>query len=258
MLPAFLILASNLDTYKALLSTKISYASSKVGWHEFVPFLKECIEKHSLNKVCDVGGGANPMLEKEYVSQQGLDYSLLDISQGELDKAPKNYRKILADISSPEFHSDQEFDLIFSKMLAEHIYDAENFHKNVLSLLSDKGMAVHFFPTLFAFPFVVNYLIPERLANKLLNLFSPRDRYQYGKFPAYYHWCYGPSRKQLNRFISLGYEIVEYRGFFGHSYYNRIKPLKKLHNLKTNYLVSHPKSFFTSYAYVVLKKASKS
>ncbi len=233
---------------------KISYGSSKEGWHDFIPYLKELIAQNNFKQVCDVGGGANPMLDKDYIESKSLEYTLLDISEEELNKAPDSYHKILADVASPDFKAEAKFDLIFSKMLAEHIYDAKQFHKNILNSLAPNGIAVHFFPTLFTFPFVVNYLIPERLANKLLNVFLPRDRYQYAKFPAYYHWCYGPSRKQLKRFTSLGYEIVEYRGYFGHSYYNRLKPLKKIHALKTRFLVKHPKPFFTSYAYAVLKK----
>ena len=139
-------------------------------------------------------------------------------------------------------------------MLAEHITDAEQFHKNVVSCLTHNGLAVHYFPTLFTLPFFINYIIPNSLADNLLHIFDPRDRHQHAKFRAYYRWCRGPTNKQIQRFICLGYDVIEYRGFFGHGYYNKFKILRKIHNIKTNYLLQHPYPMLTSYAYVVLKK----
>ena len=78
--------------------------------------------------------------------------------------------------------------------------------------------------------------MPERLADILLHMFETRDRFQHAKFPAYYRWCRGPTHKQINRFISLGYDVVEYRGFFGHGYYNKIKVLDKINRIKATYL----------------------
>jgi len=235
--------------------TKISYEKSKSAWDGFVPFLQELICGNDIKSVCDIGGGANPMLSSEFVKESGVDYSILDISEDELKKAPEQYSKVLANIASSDFNIDKSYDMIFSKMLAEHIADADQFHKNVFSCLADGGLAVHFFPTLYTLPFFINCVIPEAFADALLNRFSPRDRYKHDKFPAYYRWCFGPTHRQMNRFKSLGYEVVEYRGFFGHGdYYNKIKILKKLHNIKTEYLLRHPNPIFTSYAIVVLKK----
>lgn len=239
------------------MTSRISYGKTEDAWRGYDRFVTEMIENNDAKRICDIGGGANPLLTTDYISRKGIDYSILDISEAELRKAPEQYNKIVADIASPEYSpSTAGFDLIFSKMLAEHLKDGEQFHKNVLRMLADDGVAVHFFPTLYTLPFLVNCLTPEALADKLLNMFALRDRNQYAKFPAYYSWCRGPIRNQLRKFEELGYEIIQYRGFFGHSgYYNRIPPLKKLHELKTNYLLKNPHPLFTSYAYIVLKKA---
>ena len=53
---------------------------------------------------------------------------VLDISGAELPKAPDTYHKVLADIASSDFDISDRYDLIISKMLAEHISDAEQFH----------------------------------------------------------------------------------------------------------------------------------
>lgn len=237
--------------------TKVVYGDTEDAWVDYSPFIKNLITDNRLNAICDIGGGANPVVEIDFIHNNSLKYHLLDISQPELEKAPASYEKILADIASPQFTPTKKFDLIFSKMLAEHIPDAEQFHQNVLDSLADDGLAVHFFPTLFTIPFLVNYLLPERLTSHLLNLFHPRDKHQHAKFPAYYKWCRGPTQKQMQRFKAMGYEIVEYRGFFGHKgYYQRAPLLRTLHALKTRYLLKNPQPALTSYAYVVLKKAA--
>lgn len=234
--------------------TNILYGRTQDAWQGFVPFLTDLINEHNIERVCDIGGGSNPLLSGEYIEKRGLDYSILDISESELLKGPKHYKKILADIASHDFSINKKFDLVFSKMLAEHISDAEQFHRNVLSCLAGNGLAVHFFPTLYSLPFFVNYIVPEYLSDILLNVFAPRNRYQHEKFSAYYRSCRGPTRRQMRKFSRLGYDVVEYRGFFGHNYYNKITFLKKIHDLMTNYLLWNPNPTFTSYAYVVLKK----
>ncbi len=136
------------------MATNISYGTYKEAWDGFDSFLTNLISKNHIKKICDVGGGANPVLSADYIKEINIDYYLLDISQDELNKAPENYNKILADIASPHFQLNTKFDLVFSKMLAEHITDPEQFHKNILSCLAKNGLAVHYFPTLYTFLFL--------------------------------------------------------------------------------------------------------
>ena len=237
------------------MNTNITYGKSEDAWNGYNQFITGLIDTHNIKSICDIGGGANPFLDAEYINRKSINYSVLDISETEMAKAPEQYNKIHADITLPEIVIEKQFDLVFSKMLAEHVDNAEQFHKNVLTILNSGGMAVHFFPTLYAFPFLVNRLVPERLAEKLLRYFSPRDEYQTAKFPAYYQWCRGPVNSQVKKFTNLGYEIIEYKGFFGHPfYYNRIPFIRKLHEIKTAYLLKHPHPLLSSYAYVVLRK----
>jgi len=234
----------------------ISYRKSREGYKEYKNFLVSLIEKHSLIRICDVGGGANPIFDLEYIKKKNIKYSILDISETELDKAPSGYNKIISDISHPQIEINGGYNLIFSKMLAEHIKDAEQFHKNIFKLLDDKGIAVHFFPTLYSLPFLVNLLIPETLSSNLLRLLAPdRDLYQRAKFPAYYNWCRGPLNSQIRKFNNIGFKVIDYIGLFGHeTYYNKFKILRRLHKLKTDYLLKHPLPLLTSFAIVVLKK----
>lgn len=234
----------------------LRYEHSLHSRDRYEAYLMDVIVKSGAKRVLDIGGGANPLLSAEFIEQHKIDYAILDISELELSKAPASYKKIAADAASPAFTINEKFDVIFSITFMEHIKNAEQFHKNIYTLLSDKGVSIHLFPTLYAFPFLVNMLLPERLTDKLLALFSPRDRTQYAKFPAYYHWCYGPTEAQIKRYARLGYETVEYVGLFGHGgYYKRMPPLRKLHEWKTAYLLKNPIPLLTSYAYFTLRKA---
>lgn len=232
----------------------VQYGHFQDAWAGYENYLMQLIEKNGYKNILDIGGGANPILKEDFVKRLGLDYAILDISETELQKAPPSYTKVVADAASPSFSVNKKFDFVFSKMFAEHIKDAEQFHKNMLQILNTGGMSVHFFPTLYTFPFFVNYLVPEVISDKLLDIFSPRDRYQNAKFPAYYKWCRGPLKSLINRYESLGYEVVEYKGFFGHDYYESVPPVDALHRMKTKFLLGYPNPLFTSYAYLVLKK----
>ena len=236
----------------------ITYARSNEGWGGYTDFLKKLIEVNSIKNVCEVGGGANPTLPLDWLDARGLRYTLLDVSKDELDKASSGYRKIVEDVCSRDLKLSEEFDFVFSRMLAEHVTDGELFHKNILHMLSPGGLAFHFFPTLYALPFLANRLFPERLSSFLLDLLAPRDRYQHAKFPAYYSWCRGPTKIQIGRFNELGYQVETYIGFFGHEgYYQKIPLLRDLSVSISNGLLRHPMPGITSYAYVILRKPGR-
>ena len=219
-------------------------------YSEFPNVLRDKIERHSLKVILDVGGGAEPMLPVEYVVTNGLDYTVLDVSSDELALAPREYHKVLTDMAAPRVSFPKAYDFVFSRFVAEHVTDARQFHANVFKALRPGGLVMHFFPTMFALPFLVNKLVPERLGAYLL----PRYRRQRGKFPAYYRWCVGPSSKAVARLQAMGYEVLEYSGFFGHGYYDRMPLMREVQGMVKEYLVKNPVSYFTSFAWVVLRR----
>ena len=208
------------------------------------------MREYAARKICDVGGGANPVLPLQFIEENRLDCTVLDISSAELEKAPNGYKKLVQDIEAERYAPAEQFDLVVTKMMAEHIKNGRLFHKNIFCMLKPGGVAVHYFPTLYALPFLVNKIIPEWLSSFLLDVFLPRDRYQLGKFPAYYSWCFGPTPAMLRMLTEIGYEIMLYKGFFGSIYYSRIPILRDLHRIYTQYLVKHPNPYLTSFAQV--------
>src|ERR1700735_1160038 len=211
-------------------------------------------ENAQIRDVCDVGGGPNPLLRETEVERFGLLYTLLDISDQQLAKAPAGYQTLLADITDPPKIAQPLFDLVFSQWVAEHVKSGRSFHEGVYGLLKPGGYAVHLFPTLFAIPFVANKILPEDLSYPLAKarVFRPgpkRDRRgNFGKFPAYYRWCFGPTRGQVRRLESVGFEIESYIAFFGHAYYSKLAPLARVEDRLASWLVNYPIPACTSSA----------
>lgn len=233
----------------------VRYDLMPQAYPRYAALLDELTAQESVTKICDVGGGARPSLSPEETRTRNIEYHVLDISADELEKAPDCFAKVQADICAPSLPVSETYDVVTSKFVAEHVSDGYRFHRNIHDLLVEGGYALHLFPTLYALPFLINFLTPEKLSVELLDFFSPQARKKRAKFPTRYSWCRGPTRRQIRRFENLGYEIVEYTGFFGTPYLDRLKPLKKVDRRLSAKLVTRPIPWLTSYACLLLHKA---
>jgi SAM-dependent methyltransferase len=237
--------------------TSVSYGDVRHAFDGFKDYLQRSVLAAGARRVCDVGGGANPALDERFILENALEYTMIDSSPEELAKAPAGYSKVVADITSPSFESPAAYDFAVSVMVAEHVGDPAAFHGNIRRLLAPGGRVLHFFPTLYALPFVVNRVLPEPVTVALTRLAMGRGRSPEGrhaKFPAFYRWCRGPTRRQLRRLESTGLEVIEYTGFFGHGYYERLPPLQWLEDRKADWLVGHPLPHLTSFAWLLLAR----
>lgn len=228
------------------MTSSVTYGYWRDGW-ELKRTLPERLAADAEN-VCEIGAGAFPLLPP----RDG--YSLLDVSPAELGKTDAGYVKIVTDICSPQFERPGIFDLVFSLSTAEHIADPRLFHLNTRRLLRRGAVAVHFFPTLYALPFVANRLLGEHLGEQILLKINPRriSSGPHAKFPAYYRWCRGPTRRQIRRLESCGFSVEQYYGYFGHSYYDPLGAGPLLEPV-WRWLMRHPVPSLTSYALVVLR-----
>ena len=252
--------------------TRISYGLTEGAWKHFARTVEE-LAVWPGTRVCDLGGGATPVLPPSIVETRRIDYTLVDISSDELAKAPDGYRKVCADLTHTSPPLDGHHDVIVSRCFAEHVPHPHAFHENVLRMLAPGGRAVHFFSTLYSLPFVVNRVLPENVSQWLINHAQPkrvrdgqvRDVEQAepaseldpptGKWPAYYRWCRGPTPAQIRRFERLGFEVESYAGFFGTPrYYTRVRPLERFDVWLADRLVEHPIALYTSFAQVLLRR----
>jgi SAM-dependent methyltransferase len=223
---------------------------------KFPTFIQGVIESSQAKSVWEIGAGANPALTEEFVAAHGIDYTALDLEASELDKAHYQPRLVARDICKADDLPPDTADLVFSRMAFEHFSDGAAAHRNVWRLLKPGGIAVHCFPTMYTLPFIVNRVISEKSSRKLLDLYLPRDYYHHDKFPARYQLCRGPMRSQIRKLEALGFEICEYKGFFGHRYYlnGGLKLLHWIEEHKTKALLNSPNPLFTAYATVILRK----
>lgn len=237
--------------------TRISYAGHQQfpGWAGAAAFLRDIVQTERADSVLEVGSGANPTLPPADLEDLAIRrYTTNDVSPEELAKAPPRYETLVADLSGPGWVPEVPYDLIFSRMVNEHIKDGRRYYSNLFDALRPGGLTVHCFATLYALPFVTNRLIPERVSRKLLAAVNPRDEHDHGKFRAYYSWSRGPTRRSIERFESLGFAVEEYEGYFGHDYYRRIAPLDAVERMKARVLAKHPLPQLTSYAVVKLRR----
>lgn len=218
--------------------------------------VQSVIENHGCKSILEVGSGANPSLGPEYVRARHLRYVTNDLSEEELTKADAAFDRLVMDFAGeidPALYG--QFDLVFSQMVSEHIHDGRRFHENIFKVLKPGGLAVHYLPCLGALPFMTNRVLPSGLTARLLRFFNPRDEMKKGKFKAYYSWALGPTRGMIGRFRSVGFEIVEYIGCYGHDYYRRrLRLLDNLEEIKSKMLVRYPVPWLCSYVTVFLRK----
>src|SRR5690606_29100848 len=112
-------------------------------------------------------------------------YTVNDIAQSELDLAPSYVEKACFDIAAEDVPQNRQYDLMFSKLVFEHIKDAKRAWNNTRALLKQGGIALHFCPVLCCPPFIINWLLPERLSRHILRFFFPaRNEGEHPKFPA--------------------------------------------------------------------------
>lgn len=213
-------------------------------------------------RICDVGAGANPVLPASIIDESGLDYVILDASRDELAKSPPAYRAVAQDITDRDgierfVVEHGPLDAVISRWTAEHVPDGLTFHRHVHRLLRPGGTAVHLFPTLYSPVFLANRVLPHSLSAMIVPLVDRSGRQPGGThacFRPYYSWCRGPTPRQLGRLAEAGFVVRRYVGFFGHPYYDRVKPIRVLHNALSRWLVDHPVPLLTSYSLVVLER----
>lgn len=235
---------------------RVRFAPSSELWQGYDELLLELARRNDVRSVAELGGGARPLIGDSdkwgFVSERVV----IDISADELAKAGDSVEKRVADLCSPMAGWENSYDLVFSKMLCEHLPDAHSFHTNCFNMLRPGGLSVHFFPTLYSTPFLLNRILPENLTRSILRRVQPRrlENPKSGKFPALYRWCSGPTQRNLDRYKRIGYEIEQWTGGFGHKYYRRLPPLQALEDAKARFLIGHPLAPLTSYAVVVFRK----
>lgn len=221
------------------------------AWTEFKATIVGLAEAFALERVLEVGGGRGPMFSSAEANALGIDYSINDIAQEELDASPADFapdHKVLFDIGGP-LTPEGQFDLVFSKTVLEHVTDTMRAHRNTYQLLRTGGVALHFYPTLYSPPFVANWLLPERISSVLLRHLGATHK----KFPARYDHCTS-TRSLAEDLRRVGYSEVELVPFWGHGYFDRLPVLREVDRWLATKARERDFRLYSSYCYAIARK----
>lgn len=220
------------------------------AWKNYKSVVLSLQREFDCRSLMEVGGGRSPLIDEQEHKSLGTRYTVNDISAAELRLAPEWPLKACFDICSPPSNAASSFDLIFSKMVFEHIPNARAAYQAVYRLLVPDGICLSFFPTLYCLPFLMNCLSPERLALKLQRAFDSRGN---PKFPAFYSWC--RSTVSLQRHLeAIGFRRVIISAFYGHNYYRSIPVVRGVERRWTEFSRREDLRLFSSFAYAFMQK----
>ncbi len=222
----------------------------RTAWDQYHPTILRLIKAIDAKAVLEVGGGRFPLLKQEEAAR--LSYTSNDISQSELDRAPDWVEKACFDIGTPapaEYH--HRYDLVFSCMVQEHLKDTRAAYTTIHSILKPGGVVLQFCPTLYAFPFVINKLLPETLSRKILHtVFPDRNEDEVPKFPAHYDWCFS-SEAVRQKILAIGYSDAQIISFWGHAYYKKFPVIRDICDDYSRWLIQKDIRSLSSFAYMV-------
>jgi hypothetical protein len=134
--------------------------------------------------------------------------------------------------------------------------DVAQMWRNTHALLREGGVALAFFPTLYAPAFWLNSLLPERLSRSVLLRFFPNRQAEGDnpKFPALYDHCFSAEDRLGPLLRGIGFREVTIFPFYGYSYFDGIWGLRQLDHAFTRLCARRDWRTFSSYAYVVAVK----
>jgi SAM-dependent methyltransferase len=228
------------------------------AWDNYEAVVRGLARILHARRLLEVGGGRDPLFKADELEAAGIEMTINDISQIELDVLPATYRKACFDVAgdiSAVAHLRGSFDLAFSRMVFEHVADGQRAWSNLYQLLAPGGVALAFIPTLYAFPFVVNRILPDDVAAKIVKLIYPhRTDSEDPVFPARYSWTFASERKMKPMLEKIGYRDVAILPFYGHGYFERFPVVRDIHARFTALARKHDWRTIASYAYIAVRK----
>jgi SAM-dependent methyltransferase len=180
-------------------------------------------------RILDVGGGKFPAISPARKRELGLYVVGLDISAEELAQVPAGAYDsvIVGDVS--RVHIPEQYDLVFSRTLLEHVADTPGAIANLARALRSNGLMAHVVPCGNA-PFaVLNRTLGNRLARVVLFSVFPEKRKNSG-FRAYYRDC-TPSR-MARLCEENGLEVVRLTPYYNSDYTSFFVPLYTVEMLR--------------------------
>lgn len=228
------------------------------AWRNYRPTVENIIDYLGAGSAIEIGGGRSPLFTESDINRLGIHYTANDISARELSLAPDWASKACFDVQSPDPSTIAPFagqyDFVFSKMVMEHVGSYERSYRNIHTLLRPGGIGLAFHPTLYTLPFLINYIIPEDLSQRLLGMiFHDRSDNGEPKFPATYSGC-RVSKTITGKLREIGFSDVVQVPFYGHDYYRKFPGLSTVNRQVAAFARARKMTVLASYAYTIVRK----
>lgn len=229
------------------------------AWDHYESTILALAQHYGLRRVCEIGGGRDPLFTAEQAAARGIDLIVNDIDAGELALTPPGLKTarfdVAGDLSEPDV-ARGGYDMMVSRMVFEHIDGVEQAWSNIHALLAPGGVALAFFPTLWAPVFALNHVLPEKASRAIVHALFPLRRDGGGdpKFPALYDWARGNPRLLTPMLNRAGFREVHVQPFWGHGYFDRMPGLRQVDHAFNALAAKTGWHFVTTYAYVLVRK----
>jgi SAM-dependent methyltransferase len=228
------------------------------AWDNYKRVVHDLCVALKAHRILEVGGGRDPLFTPAEIAELGVEMTVNDISPKELAVLPPGYNTACFDIAgdlSDVGHLRNTQDLAFSRMVFEHVADGQRAWANLYQVLAPGGVAMAFIPTFYSVPFVLNWLLPDRLAAAIVKrMFAHRTDEDDPVFPAHYSWCYASERIMRPMLSAIGYREIAILPFYGHSYYVRFPGIRGVHKWFNGIARSSDMQMLASYAYIIARK----
>lgn len=227
------------------------------AWDNYKPTILAAAHEYGLSRHLEIGAGRDPLFSPDEL--KNFEVTLNDISEFELAQVGPEYRKVKCDIAAdhaPDILGRGRYDFAYCRMVMEHVPDVARMWRNIYAVLAPGGMALSFFPTLYAPPFALNRVIPEKLSRPILE-FIDRKRVPDGddpKFLAYYDHCFSDERKLAPMLQDAGFLEITVLPFWGYSYFWKFPVLKQIDATFTRMAQARGWRSVSSFAYVIVRK----
>jgi SAM-dependent methyltransferase len=230
---------------------------SEASWRDLRRSLLGLISFTNAQHVLEIGGGRSPFLTLDEAAEHDFEYTVNDIEEAELARAPAGFRTLCFDVARalpPEIPAGT-FDVIFSRMVFEHVRDGRTAWRNLCHLLAPGGVGFAYVPTLYSPPFLVNALLPNFASAPILRLINAdRNHDKEPKFPAYYDMCRASQSSLEPKLREAGFSEVHVVPFFGTPYFPVVPGLNRIARAFDRLVDRKGWTTFASYAYLVVRK----
>jgi SAM-dependent methyltransferase len=187
-------------------------------------FLRNFAWKHLdgvTGTLADVGSGKQPFLRLDHPSRFNWKVIGLDISQSELDRAPKASYDTTVCAAIEDSPLREVADAFVCQAVLEHVQNNERAFERLSALLKPGGIGLIFVPSRNAVFARLNLLLPETWKKKVLFFFFPESSYAQG-FRSFYHRCTPGDFVKLS--AAQGLDVIELKTYMSSTYFSFFFP----------------------------------